>query len=253
MIKRLAFIAAILLVSCLGTIWLLFQHKPAWYRPLEIPREQAQAIRDDFVGTVDHVSEKMNTSGVNKVFEIKLTQDQINAWLAAREQIYPALRQWTPVWLNDPYIILEQDGFRVAATAFQKGIKCVVSVNVRAHIQTDGIAIQLTHVAGGSLPMPKSVIEGVITRLERHFRTTTAFSEDNPRHEVFPTLAELFKGTTIPKQWVWKNGDQPFLIQKIQFEPGAVTFAMQPLARHNKQNPTKPKKPDPFFDLSGRQ
>ena len=99
---------------CLGTGWLMFQHIPSWYRPLQIAPADVQSVRDDLVITVDQLSESMVKS--NTQFERRFTQEQINAWLTILEKIWPASRNWLPAQLTEPFISIDKDAIRLAAT-----------------------------------------------------------------------------------------------------------------------------------------
>ena len=74
---------AALLVGGVVTGWLLFQHIPAWYRPVEIPPAELQRVRNDLVRTSDLLAEALKEP--RGPFKFRVTQDQVNAWLSARE------------------------------------------------------------------------------------------------------------------------------------------------------------------------
>jgi len=220
--------ATVLLVA-LAAGWLMFQHIPAWYHPLEIPPEQVQSVRDDFVGTFDRLSELLNTSP--GPFEFRLRQDQVNAWLVSREQMWPESRRWLSPQLSDPQVIVDRSGVRLGATFRHGGVRSVLSAQFEVHADQGGVAVKLAGVSAGSLPMPRSKVRELLATIDaRHWpagRRGHGQVDDRP----LPALAGLYEGIILPNGWIWQNGRRPFRITRLTCEPGEIVAIFEPLPR----------------------
>lgn len=237
---------ALLLVGSLLTGWLLFQHKPAWYQPTQLPPDPAevQRIRNDLTRTSDELGKSLNQAV--KPFRFKLTQDQINAWLAAREAIDPMTREWLPLQLSDPMVVFEKDGIRLAATYTSESLRTIVSAKLMVDAHSKGLTVRLDEVSGGSLSLPRAVVrEGLKTiggRLSAELAEAGVSTPDGHR----PRLADLLEGITLPNTGKWEmSGGLRFRVVDVELEPGAITLTIERLrgqepARRKTDSPVSP-------------
>ena len=229
--RRIALILLLALAAVFAVAWMMFQHIPAWYQPPVVPLDRLQAVRDDFVVTFDRLSEALNTSP--SAFEFRLTQDQVNGWLAAREQIWPACRKWLPSFIEDPMLIIESDGLRLAAVLRRRSLRSVLSAKLSVHVDSGGLAVRLVDVAGGDLPLPKSEIRKLLADLETDAWPTGQRIPGQIGNRPLPPLGSVFEGIVLPNEWVWANGRQPFRVTRVVFEPGVAVLTLEPLSRQN--------------------
>lgn len=231
-LKRIVIGAAIVVVAGLGTLWMMFQHIPNWYRPVQVPPEYEQAVKDDFLQTQDNLREQLNT--FQHSFEYRFRQDQINAWLAKRdelwEMIYPKSRKWLPPDMSDPQVAIDPDGLRFAVTYSRRDIRTVLSAQIWLKADTNGIMIQLVRVAAGALPIPKSQIQQLLTKLDHRDLGLGKHVAGQGRSHSFPSLTGLFEGIRIPNAWSWQDGHRSFRMTQIRFEPGELVVAFEPLS-----------------------
>lgn len=224
-----ALAAATVLVVALVACWLMFQHIPAWYHPLEIPPEQVQSVRDDFVGTFDRLSELLNTSP--GPFEFRLRQDQVNAWLVSREQMWPESRRWLPPQIADPQVIVDQGGVRLGATFRHGSVRAVLGARFEVHAGQGGVSVRLAGVSAGSLPVPGSKVRELLAMVDaRNWpagRRVHGQLDDRP----LPALVGLYEGVIFPNAWIWQNGRQPFKITRFTCEPAEIVMTFEPLPR----------------------
>jgi hypothetical protein len=219
-------------VAGAGTLlvaWLLFQHIPSWYRPSPVPPGEVQRVKDDLTRTFDILSGALVHEETS--FRLRFTQDQINAWLAIREQIWPETRHWLPPELSEPFVSIDEEGLRLAATYHQGGLQTVVSARLELEADTDGISARLAGVSGGALGVPQAWVRDQLLVLD-----ATAWPVgERPRAQIggdpLPPLSRLFEGIRLPNAWVWANGKRPFRIIDISFEPGAGVVTFEPLER----------------------
>ncbi|HOW71421.1 MAG TPA: hypothetical protein PKY77_12530 [Phycisphaerae bacterium] len=225
--KRLGIAAALLLVVVAGTGWLLFQHIPAWYRPMEISPEAAVTVRTEFANMIDGVGGGLNSAQGR--FECRFTQAQLNTWVAGREAIDPMTRKWLPSGLRDPMVVIEPDGARLAVAARTGGVETVLGLKVQAHVEEKGIRVWLTDVTCGSLPVPRALIEDQLGKIDAALRSRGG------RGEVewpIPSLTGLFEGILLPNEWDWPNVRRRFRIAEVRAEPGILILTLEPLGSH---------------------
>jgi hypothetical protein len=186
-------------------------------------------VRDDFVGTFDHLSELLNTSPGR--FEFRLRQDQVNAWLVSREQMWPESRRWLPPQITDPQVIVDRGGVRLGATFRQGSVRAVLSAQFEVHASQNGVALRLAGVAAGSLPVPRSKIRELLAMVDaRNWpvgRRVHGQLDDRP----MPALSDLYEGIVLPNGWIWQNGRRPFRITRITCESGEIVATFEPLPR----------------------
>jgi len=223
-----------LLLGAALTAWLMFQHIPSWYQPMEIARADLQRVRDDFVATFDGLTLAM--ASADRPFDYTFTQDQINAWLAAREEMWPLSREWLGPLMSDPFVAIDRGGIRLGATYRQDGVQTVASARVELQARADGVAVRLTEVAGGSLRVPQTWIRPELAKLDR----TVWPAGERSKHQVgpgrLPALSELFEGAVFPNAWRWNNPRRSFRISNLKLQDGAlvVTFDPDPLHAPNR-------------------
>ncbi|MHC4443889.1 MAG: hypothetical protein ACYTBZ_03200 [Planctomycetota bacterium] len=224
-----AALAAVIAVS-LGTGWLMFQHIPSWYRPLQIPPANHQKIRDDLTYTYNQINVSINKS--NHPFEYRLTQDQINAWLAIKEKIWPASRKWLPAQLTEPFISIDKDTIRLAATYRRGKLKTVLSAQLKAQANQKGILLRLLEVSGGSLNTPQAWVRKRLKKIDSNVWPAQKHPKYQYGNQKLPQLSQLYNGIMLPNAWVWQIGKRPFRIIGLKLENGAAVITFQPITRH---------------------
>jgi hypothetical protein len=223
-------IAVPLLVLVIG--WLMFQHIPGWYRPPEIDLggESVRRIRDDWLGTVDVLSGTIVS--VDETFEHRFEQDQINAWLAIREAVWPLSREWLPPQVTQPFVAIDEDGIRLAVTYREGGIQSVVSARLKIDTTPDGIRVRLDEIAGGSLGVPAKWLGERLAAPDRGGWPAGERVEWQIGGPPLPPLSQLTEGVVFPNTWTNEQiGYRPFRILNVRCEPGALVVTLQPLPR----------------------
>lgn len=219
--------AGLLLIALIAG-WLMFQRIPDWYHPAALPPERFQAVRDDFVRTGDYLSERMATA--SGPFELRITQDQLNAWLTAREEMWPLSREWLPRELSDPYIRIEPSGLRLAGTLHWAGLRTVVSARLEVQSTASHLHVRLMDLSGGALPVP----EGWVQELLRKADAGRGYADRQLRHaargESLPPLDHLLEGIDLPNTWIWPEPRRIYRIDNIELRDGELVATIQPRA-----------------------
>jgi hypothetical protein len=223
-----------------GTVVLLFQHIPGWYRPLRIVgQDEIQAVQYDLTHTLDNFT--LTLDAATGPFEYRISEQQINAWLAIREEIWPLSREWLPAGLSDPAISLEEGEVRLAVTYRDGSLKTVASIGFHIEGDSEGVLVQLTDIAGGSLPVPKSWARDELAKLDRGKWPAGRVTRYQYSGRAMPSLIDLMTEAEFPNEWVWQNGKIPFRIAQLTVEKGAVVLTIEPLPRQvDKRRSTQP-------------
>jgi hypothetical protein len=222
--------ALAVLIAAVAALWLLFQHIPTWYRPVLLGPEEVQQVKDDLVQTFDGISTAL--AGNSSRVEVRLTEAQLNRWLAAREEVWPLAREWLPAELSHPVLVIEQDTIRLAATLRQGGIQAIAGIRFRVTGDREGIHLRLLDVSGGSLNVPQGWVREHLARLDAGGWPAGQTVGGQHGDEPLPALSDLFEGATFTNTWVWQNPKRPFRINWLRAEPGALVAEFEPLPRY---------------------
>jgi len=211
------------------TLILLFQHIPAWYRPMRVAPEDYESVRNDLTNTEENLTLTLNAA--TEPFEYRISEQQINAWMSAREGIWPLSREWLPSTLSDPMIWIDDGAIRLAATYRDGSLKTVVSIQFHIEGDTEGIQLQLADIAGGSLPVPRSWAKGELAKLDANGWPAGKMVRRQYAGPSLPLLTDLLDAATFPNAWIWYNGDIPFRISRLVLEKGQIVLTIEPLRR----------------------
>jgi hypothetical protein len=216
---------ALLAGGGVATLWLLFQHVPAWYRPVQVAPDSAHQIRNDMLRAQDDFAGLLARS--DSPFEYRVTQDQLNAWLAAREDIWPLAREWLPAGVSEPFVVIAPEGVRVAATWSRDSIQTVVSADLAVRADDGAIHLKLQAVKSGSLPVPADWLRQLLAGLRADFREARLDVPGRPARGARP--ADLFDGVSVPNEGTWWEPRRRLRVIGLRLEPGAVTLTIRPL------------------------
>ncbi len=218
------------------TLWLMFQHIPSWYRPPGVAPANHQRIRNDWAGSRDSLEQKLLRQ---EPFEFAFTQDQLNAWLAIREAVWPLSREWLPNALSDPFILIEKDSIRVAVTYRSGAVRTIISARLQFAVQPGGIKVTLSDLAGGSLAIPDSWVRDRLALVDGRSWPTGQRSRYQLGGPPLAALPDVLSGMVFADMWTWEGAklggegklELPFQITSIRAEPGILIIGFRPLPR----------------------
>lgn len=215
--------------------WLAFQRIPGWYQPVRVADEDAlQRIRDDLSGTYDRFNGLLINS--HEPFEFRIRQGQINAWLAAREQIWTESRFWLPDELRAPFLAIQEGRVRPAVTFADGDIRTVLNTRLSLSADEKNIFVRLEGVYLGSVPVPRKILrEQIIPRIGDRWPTGERIDSRFGGGTV-PPLVDFLDGVKLPNEFVWESflfhdASQPFKVIGLRLEEGEIVLTIQPLAR----------------------
>lgn len=217
----------------LTVLWLAFQHKPGWYRPVVLDKQGSRGAKTDAITTADRVGDRM-VGGLP--FEVTLSDRSVNGWLAALPHAWPDADRLLPSELSNPAVRFDDHELRVGAHCAVNGWQAIISVKLAIGLTDDGrnLTIALTGAYGGSLPVPRAVLEHALEPLLSALRTNrgVADSRADPLSAALRgirSVDDLYGGISIRNRFVWLNGDRPFRIESLAFGDGELRLRIEPL------------------------
>lgn len=212
-------------------VWLAFQHVPEWYQPVEVPPAQLQAVRDNLVQTQNDFGERLAMSSAP--FEVTISQEQVNAWLAAREDIWPLSREWLPPGVSEPFVRIEPGGIRVGATCQVGGVQSVVSALVAVAADDDSVDARVLQIRSGSLPLPENWLRDQLARIRPHGRLPREVGglavDPAGNSHAMASLADVLTGISIPNEAVWWEPKRPFRVVGLRTQSDTLVVTVKPL------------------------
>lgn len=213
-------------VVCVVGGWLLLHHVPGWYTPGRIPPQHRQRVKDDVLNAFNVFSERVNRE---PPFEFRMTQDQVNRWLAVREDFGSEVKKVIPPWMTEPAVIFRPDQIGFAAIVDWDGWKSVVSFWFKIDVAGDDVKVRLLNVQAGSLPIPESfVLDQVETWIGQ------AGAPDKDVAERVAVIRELLAGRSSENRFFWRNGKREFKLVGVTLGDGELTLKAQALPRRPK-------------------
>ena len=214
-------------------LWLMFQHRPTWYRPAMVTDAGVQRAQADTAALADSISHQIVRG---EAFEVTLVDEDVNEWLACLPHLLPEDQRPFPPSIKRPAVHFEQERIRIGAHYMRDGWQAIFSAGLLLDVSEDGrtVTITLTDVRSGSLPVFRFVINQVLEPLLRNVDLMHARSQHGNR--VFSTILrevrsvdELFEGVNIRNRFVWPNGERPFRIDSITIDNDETRLRIEPL------------------------
>jgi hypothetical protein len=222
-------VGAVVLVA----LWLVFQHRPGWYRPEVVTETMLQQARTTSAAAADRVSKQVVEA---ETFDVRLTADTVNQWLAALPHLWPDARRSIPPEISDLAVHFEDNRVRVGALYAKDGWQAIVSVGLILAVSGDGeaVTVTLSDARGGSLPVPRMILEEILQRVRRGAGRVVA--NPDPDAEALESVLvglrsvdDLFDGVRLRNRFVWPNGRRPIRIAAIAADNGALHLQIEPL------------------------
>jgi hypothetical protein len=186
--------------------------RPSWYEPASIDYSRLQDDKRAQLRLENEISAALNG---NRPIEFDLDQAQVNRWIAARHELWPAEAPSLEPFQRPQIVFLDGNRVRLGALLEQSGIQCVFSATFRLQPQADGLAVTCDSLHAGALPAPRRLIAKAARNL------TDRFGLDRQ------TLTE--GKTTLPIEGTWPNGKRRFRIADLTVRNGVLHVSLEPL------------------------
>jgi hypothetical protein len=210
-------------VIVLLIFWFVLQHKPGWYRPVQLDEMGLADARREATTEADSFSDQLVR---RKPFEFALDGAAVTRWLAAMHEISPDVAGLLPPELSAPAVSFADGAIRVGVHLESKGWRIIASGAVSAEVSDLGRAIdlKLMELSGGSMPLPRSVLMRFLGEANREGVGVRTVHEGD---EV--TVGDLLHGVRIPNDFVWPNGKRRFRVGNINMQDGKLWLRIEPL------------------------
>ncbi len=217
--KAAALVGAACLLAILLVLIVLLKWKPGVYRPVEIPRSEHQKMRNHLVAAEQAFTENLRADA--GPFTYHIYQDDLNRWLAIREEIYPGASEWLPRGLSDPFILFE-DGLIVLMGRYNDGMGSVLlSMELTLSMDRDDLVMRVVGLRCGALGLPHSFIDDLSSPVDREAGDTWPGS---------PAISgDLESGLRLNAEAWWICGGIAYRVLDVSVVDGRLDFEIEPL------------------------
>jgi len=188
--------------------------RPSWYAPAAIDVAQLKTDQKAVVDLWDAIGAALNAG---RPIDFELRADQLNRWLAARQELWPELEVEIELeGARDPQLqLLDGNRLRIGATAATGAADLVVSATLHLELSGDELRLQVESVRAGVLPIPRDrVLDPVRALLS---------TEDTAR------AALVGHTITLRNRWVWRNGERRFRVRELAVSNGLARVSFEPI------------------------
>lgn len=247
-ILRVLLLVVLLLVVAAVALYFQASRMPSDYAPAQLSaREKEQAARQ----FVNQIGEFNNKAQLPQPFEWQITQEQINRYLAAADEIAAnrlggrrgeVREALESVGLNDPAVSLNNGTLTLLVRSSQ--YDKVVSADIRFQFVAGGrLQIRLVQTWVGQLPVPDTFLRSQLQRLKEKLAREQAQSarQTGPSSDTQPSPDEVARLITTvltsideaPIEPVLVGGlnDKKVRIEDIRIDDGKLTLRAMPIGR----------------------
>lgn len=208
------------------TLWLVFQHKPDWYRPVQLTESQRRVARRDATRRADAFGDSL----VNREpFEVVLAEEELTRWLSVTPSLWPRSEE---AELCEPAVQFSDDLIRLGVMVDRNGWRAVIGAGIECGLTPDGrdVTLRLVKISAGSLPIPRALMAWV----QRAPPDDASRGGNGGSSDVesllldIQSVDDLRSGVSRPNWFVWPNGERPFSIDSLSIEPGRIRLGIRP-------------------------
>jgi len=218
-------------------LWLTFQHKPGWYRPISADDAITQRARLEVANLADSISDALVH---RRPFELVLSDHSLNEWLAALPQVWPDVAEQWPRELTQPAVSFQRDRIRLGVHGETRGWRVILGFAflLSADDGDDAMRLTLSGMQGGSLPIPRFLIRRSLqSAAENHADTAALTAQPDPTRPLElenlldspRSVDEWFAGVRVRNRFIWPNGRRPFRIGALSITDGELRARLDPL------------------------
>ncbi|MBI5865510.1 MAG: hypothetical protein HZB38_13580 [Planctomycetes bacterium] len=202
--------ATLTLLSLLG-LFFAVTCKPAWYQPAAVDYRVLDDDKRVLTNLADEIGDNLNA---RNAFDVRITQDQLNRWIAARREV-PEIGVIDIEPFSQPYVDVLPDGaVRIGAIIRHESWRVVAALAARLDVQPDALRISLQSVHAGYARAPAAWIVGPLaSALSRAGGSRTQIQDDV---------------LLIPNDFTWPNGKVRFRISRIQTTDDEAIVSFEP-------------------------
>ena len=190
------------------------EYRPAWYVPINLTDEQLKGVRINATRLVDEIGDRL---ALRESYELVLSAQQLNEWLAGIAGIWPEASRRIPSELIQPVVAVNDGGLKIAARLESKGWRAIVSTDCVINLSSDekDLMVGIGSVRLGAVPVPR----WLLSRMFEPIRWG----------EKGESFADFHDGGRLKNEFVWPNGRRRFRIRELRFQSGRIHIQLEPL------------------------
>lgn len=185
--------------------------RPASYRVRAVDFAMLPGDKQSLAELVQSVADRLNTG---QDAEILLNEEQVNRWITARHELWPAEQLPELSGIKQPAVrFLGEGRIEIAATSAGRVFPVVVSIQTRVTLDPEGVMLTPAAAYIGRLPIPIAIIEQLLSGArEFRFRSNNSY------------------GFLLERTGVWPNGRRGYEITHLTVETGRARIVLKPQA-----------------------
>jgi hypothetical protein len=239
-VKRRLFVLIVLsaLLATAAILWGLSRLTPSWWSPPTANDAQAALLADRVEYGVIELAHKIRDD--DQPWSIRLTQTQVNAWLALRLRPWIE-REFDGGWPERVALLqacLRQEGLTMTAELIEDGGRQFVSVDLHPRVAQGQLYLELGGAALGRLPIPSWYREGTM-------RQAVNSGHHAPSPATNRELPDLITGSAGIHPILPLADDRRVELLQLTFGPGELiaTFRTLPTSGNSEAEADAPADP----------
>jgi hypothetical protein len=163
--KRVVLFAVALVACVVLALLAAAEYRPAWYVPINLTDEQLKAVRMNATRLVDDIGDRL---AVRESYELVLSAQQVNEWLAGMSGIWPEAARRIPRELVEPVVAFTDGGWKIASRLESKGWRAIVSMDGSIKMADDAkyVTVETNSLRFGALPVPRWLLARVVESIQ---------------------------------------------------------------------------------------
>lgn len=232
-LRRTGIILLVAVAMGMVVLWFMFQHKPAWYRPVQLDAAAQKQARKDATNFIDSIGDRMVRG---EAFDVVLIESRLNDWLAMMPEFASGASAKGSDRFTGPVITFADDRLRFGIHYQNGGLRAIISVTVLLAVSPDGrsMMMKIESMHGGSLPAPESLIASLLEpALNKARERSDGGDQDQTIAAVMlekvDSIDDLFEGIERRNRFIWPNGRRLFTFESIEIHNGEMRLRIKPL------------------------
>lgn len=162
--RRVMAVTVVLALGVIALVWWLSRVPPAWYAPPPLD-QQTIALADRAEYRLVQEAQKIRAPDQD-VWTLRIRQEQINAWLAARlEQWIEHEGQRWPEQLGTPQVSIQSHAISIALPLHGRSRTRFIVANIHPLIEDGTLRLELDRVALGRVSLPGEPLANLLEML----------------------------------------------------------------------------------------
>jgi hypothetical protein len=217
-------VSSLIVAALIAGLIVLLQHEPGYYRRAEVPPGPRRTqLSEEFYRQVSTLLSLLNDPEPDRPWQLRLTQEQVNSYLAEGFIEAHLDRTELPRHIRELRVAFDADTVLVGFRYGRGSWSVVVSVELRlwtsAH-ESDTVMVQVRRVRVGAIPVPVRYVQELLAQALRRRNLEIQWY----RHEGLPVAVVRFQSS---------RRAPTFRLENLRVEPGQFLLQGRTLASSN--------------------